>query len=324
LEVLIVGIALIALIVVWRKEPSVPATPPIRATLSGSISPNRGPSPRLRRNLGRRAPFSPLDSFIRNAELTLARVKLESDPMRAEEMIGALVDSIGTGDIPAVLHGLQMWNPSYGKGELESRLFRRWVENDLRSAGDWAVQMPAGTTRTEAIVATAIGWANRDLPGAIAWVRDLPDSAERQNALLYAAYEAARTAPVDALTLADEIVAIPARNDLVTHAAMQWAAVEPEKSAAWAKEIQDPLLRARVLSTVATAWGDREPTAAAELTLGSLNPGRLQDDAVIGIVQRWVQAEPKAAAAWVGQFPDGELKDTAVSILAGTAIGSGK
>jgi len=33
---------------------------------------------------------------------------------------------------------------------------------------------------------------------------------------------------------------------------------------------------------------------------------------VIGIVQRWVQKDPKGAATWVEQFPDSDLKQTAL------------
>jgi hypothetical protein len=51
---------------------------------------------------------------------------------------------------------------------------------------------------------------------------------------------------------------------------------------------------------------------AASLAADALPPGRLQDDAVARIAQRWSQRQPEIAAAWVEQFPRGELKRAAV------------
>ena len=55
-----------------------------------------------------------------------------------------------------------------------------------------------------------------------------------------------------------------------------------------------------------------DPAAAATLAIKSVAPGKPQDDAVVGIVQRWVQQQPNDAAAWVTAFPEGPLRDTAM------------
>ena len=265
-------------------------------------------------------PWAPDDAYLRGLEITLAAARTESDPMRGEELLSAVVGNTAPRDVPALLDALSTRNQDGVLRDLELRLLRRWAENDPRSAADWVTRTAAGPLRTEAINSISIAWASQDPAAAANWARQLPAIAERQSALLQTAYEAARTAPQEALTLAAELNAGPARNDLVTHAAMQWAATEPEKAAKWAGQIQDRPLRERVLSTIAAAWGDTDPAAAARLAVDSLHPGRLQDEAVIGIVARWVQTGPEGATAWVAQFPAGQLRESALAILAANGV----
>jgi hypothetical protein len=309
------GLGLVAagLLVVWRREVSAPVAP---AGKEAKI-PTYEVSQRMPRKSARRAPLLPGEVVLRSWAATAAAVQAEGDPMRGEELMSGWVEGIAQGDIPAVLDLLKIGNQADATKDVAARLLRRWAENDPATAGAWALGLATGPVRTESLYGVSIVWAGQDLAVAVEWARQLPDHAERQGALLQAAYEAARAAPKEALTLAKEIPAGPARNDLITHAAMQWAAVEPEQAAGWAREIPDQSLRERVLSVIATAWGDRDPVAAAGLALASLSPGRLQDEAVIGIVQRWVQNGPEAASAWVDQFPAGELRESALAILAG-------
>src|SRR5206468_9202797 len=109
---------------------------------------------------------------------------------------------------------------------------------------------------------------------------------DEQRGLLSIGYEAARNEPLEALRLALTLPPDQARNDLIAHSANQWAAVDPEAAAKWANQIAEEPLRARVLAGIATTWGDKDAAAAATLAVKSLPPGRPQDDAVVGIVQR--------------------------------------
>jgi hypothetical protein len=66
-----------------------------------------------------------------------------------------------------------------------------------------------------------------------------------------------------------------------------------------------------MLAGAATTWGDRDPVAAATVVIQELPSGRAQDDALVGIAQRWAEQDPENSARWVGQFPAGELRDAA-------------
>jgi hypothetical protein len=72
---------------------------------------------------------------------------------------------------------------------------------------------------------------------------------------------------------------------------------------------------AKVLAGEAVSWAEQNPEAAATLAVDQLPAGRLQEDTVVSIVQRWAQSDTVAAATWVAQFPEGSLRKTAVENL---------
>jgi hypothetical protein len=78
------------------------------------------------------------------------------------------------------------------------------------------------------------------------------------------------------------------------------------------KQIEDDSLRSQLVAVVATVLSQSDAASAAEIALSALSPGRMQDDAVVGIVQRWTQRDAASAAAWVAAFPEGALRTAAV------------
>lgn len=253
--------------------------------------------------------------LLRDLAAALAAIQDEPDADLREEQLHSLAERIATGDLPAAVNFVLGESGSDISRGLGLQLLRRWTENDPRTAATWVSQSAMESGRQDAINAVAIVWANQDRGAAIAWVQQLPTEAERQGGLLTVAYEAARTEPLEALHLASTLPPGQAQDNLMTHAANQWAASAPAAAAAWAKGIPDAALRERTLMVIATAWGETSPRAAATLAMQSLTPGRHQDDAVVGIVQRWVQKEPEQAAAWVAAFPQREVRDAAVENL---------
>lgn len=69
------------------------------------------------------------------------------------------------------------------------------------------------------------------------------------------------------------------------------------------------------LREIAIVWSASAPVDAATWALNELPPGRLLDDTVVSIVQRWAQRDMDGATAWVEQFPEGALRAAAVENL---------
>lgn len=142
------------------------------------------------------------------------------------------------------------------------------------------------------------------------------ESEVKHRAKLILARETARTDPESALALTRDLPPSSARDELIAHTVAQWAAIAPEDTAAWMEQQEAEPSRDPLLATLATVWADIDPSAAASFALESLPPGRLQDNALVGIVQRWTQQDPAAAAAWVETFPEGPLKAAAMENIA--------
>lgn len=246
----------------------------------------------------------------------LQRIGAESDPVAQEQLMTTFLASLEDANIPAVLGLLQSAKPAELAADLSQRLVRRRTESNPQSAASWVEALPAGDVRKRGVDNVAIVWANTDLTNAIYWVQSLVDETERARSLAVVVGEAARTQPMTALKLAVTLPASARRDALIRRAADEWAATDAPGAVAWAKQIPNASLRSQVLAGEAKVWAGQNPQAAAEIAVNDLPAGRLQNDTVMAIVERWAQSQPEAAAAWVGQFPEGELKQTATGYLA--------
>lgn len=257
-----------------------------------------------------------LESLLDDLAQRLQSIQDETDPARREKQIEWLTDSIDGRNMAVMLRFLSdEARQNELCRDLTLRMIRRWAGNDPSAASRWAAGLTSPPEREDAIQTVAISWASRDLDGSARWARQLPGDAERQRALISAAYEASRRTPVAALHLAADLPGSQPRDEMILHAARQWAANDPKQAIDWGQKIQDQTLRNQVLGAIVTSWSETDPHAAAVAAVSLLPPGRQQNDAVVGIVKRWKQQEPQPAAAWVAQFPQGSLRQTALESL---------
>lgn len=198
--------------------------------------------------------------------------------------------------------------------EEEKEAIRIRAQNEPGVFAAWAATLPVSNNRRFALETAALAWGDSDPAAAARWARTLANDADRASALTDIAGEAVRSEPQFALELARSLPEA-ARDELVPRATMEWAAHDPATAADWARRITGESLRAKVLAGIATVWSDQDPVGGANLAAKELPAGRLQADAVVSIVQRWAQRSPADAAGWVLQFPEGDLRDTAMDTL---------
>ena len=240
--------------------------------------------------------------------------QLLTDPMAREEAVNRALAEVTTDMAASLLRGMK---PEDLNGDAARRLFDRWASASPASAAAWAQTLAGPELRQSFMNVAVLRWAATDLTGAATWARGLADMNAREAALAAVGSEAVRTAPIEALNLASEMSAGgPAWEDLVSRAAGEWAATDPDRAAAWAVQIQDEALRRRVTGQVVAAMAENDPVGAATIASQQMQPGAEQDRAVVSIVLRWVQSDPKAAADWVVQLPGGSLsRDAAESLI---------
>jgi len=197
----------------------------------------------------------------------------------------------------------------------DRRLLRFWAESNPQDLAASINNLPVGNQRQSALDALAITWANGQLTNAICWGQLLKAEGERNRALAAVANEAVCTGPMTALQLAVNLPADSQSDELIRRAAMEWASGDATNALAWAEQIPDGPLRATVLASESVAWAEKNPSASANLVVKELPAGRLQDDTVVSIMERWAQQQPEMAAAWVAQIPAGSLRTAAIENL---------
>jgi hypothetical protein len=255
-------------------------------------------------------------SFLNNLAREVRAIDAETNPLERANKIESFIKGVAFTSLPAVVGFLERNQPAELSQALAAQFIREWAQGNPSAAADSAEKMPLGPARTAALNNVATVWANTNLDGAIKWVEQLSDPGAKQSGLTCIAYEAARVDPVQAMNLAVELPACRERNDLISHTAAQWAAVDPQAAVSWVRRIPDAELRLQVLGRVAIEWADQDPAAAASLAATELSDACTQDNAVVSIVERWAEKDPKGALAWVQQFPTGILRQVALDNIA--------
>jgi hypothetical protein len=236
------------------------------------------------------------------------------------------VENLDAADVSVMvreLQELQMNNPTATGRDLQLRLLRRWAASDLRAAADWTIKMPAGSDRQEAIAALSGASAEHNFNEAVTWAMHLTDDVEQQSALGNVVNAAIYLKPQDALTLASTFPPGSMRDDMITRSAESWAFTAPEEAASYAKQIPDEALREQAISAIAATWGGTDPVAAGNLVMDSMPAGSSQDQAVVAIVQHLAATDPSGAKAWIGQFPEGALRQAANTMLEHSLVQAG-
>ena len=218
-------------------------------------------------------------------------------------------------DIQEELQALITQFPTDVSRARQDQLINSWVGKDAAAAALFVEQMPVGSFRTDSLLSLARSWSNLDFAAASQWARQLSHPDDRVNAITSMVYEAAGHSPMAALRLAEELPRDSARDALFHYAARQWAAQDGAQAGDWASRLGDTKLRTSLLGDIAVSWSDSDPVAALSMAMDAIPSGRVHDDTVVGIVQRWTQQDATQAAEWVERFPEGAVRDAAVENL---------
>jgi hypothetical protein len=256
------------------------------------------------------APQTALSRSLAVVELALREIEAIHDPGARADQVQRLAQGIDPEHRRGILEALAKMPKPAAARELATVLMRLWAAAAPADMAQWLASSPLGPERERGVLSLATLWAGKDFEAAQAWGKSLETPAERAAALLAVAYEVVRDQPLLALNLAVGLTATPERDAFLIEGARQWAINDPEAAAKWAGQIEAGLSRANLISAIATAWGEADPDAAAKFAVQELPSGKPQEDAVVGILQRWALQDPEKAMAWLAEFPEGELRES--------------
>jgi hypothetical protein len=244
------------------------------------------------------------------AKLTALHEEEEED--RRELLLTHTVAWIERRGLAAVLDLLYRTGALAELQEVQQRLIQRLAKRNPKLAASIAFNR-GGPEQGEWIDTVMIAWAERDINDAVGWLESLPPSDVRYRGQLSVAREATRTQPETAIRVASRLPPSPERDALLEQAASEWATAAPEVTLIWLSELDDDPLKERLIGSIAATLSEGDSIGAAGMALDAITEGKLQQDVVVAVVQRWTQRDPVAAAEWVSQFPEDSLRAAAIA-----------
>lgn len=158
-------------------------------------------------------------------------------------------------------------------------------------------------------------WVARDPHAAVEWAVQQPAAEKRDEILEAACYEIANGDPAEAVALAEKHALT--NYAILANLTAQWAQQDLRAAHAWVLAKPAGYERNELAARVGFVWSASEPSAAAEFVVREIPPGPAQTEAAISVLHQWGLRNFNDAAAWVELFPAGEIRERALSELAG-------
>ncbi|MEO6477606.1 hypothetical protein [Luteolibacter sp.] len=190
----------------------------------------------------------------------------------------------------------------------------RWSDAGPEDALDFAFGLPPGEVRDIFLRQLCVAWARKDAEKALAWSDRLDDAADRRQISSTVCIAVAESDPHLALGLA---LRHGSEDDdsggLLENISAQWADREPTAALDWVRTQPGGEWHDRLLARVAFVLSRSDPHTAACRVAKDMEPGTMQDEAVISILHQWIMKDPQAAATWAAAFPEGDLHSRALN-----------
>jgi len=187
---------------------------------------------------------------------------------------------------------------------------------DVKKGLDWALALPEGFAKLDALQRIMDRWGQLDGPAAAAYGEQVLASTGRSDLLEEALRGWGQTDPTASLGYAQSMaVGNDVKRSVSRGIIRDWADRSPQAAASFAAENQVEVGRGGWPGLVADRWSKQDPSSAAAWA-ASLPEGDAQRRAYDEVVQNWCDLNIQSAAAFVASQPAGPNKEVMVSTLA--------
>ncbi len=239
-------------------------------------------------------------------EAALDHAKRSFNPgLVQSEMIGLVVNKWAATDP----QDARVWSEQNLSGPLREQaltdLMVGWTRRSPELASSWVTQSGSGTQPLISAVGTT--WAEQDPIAAANWALELPASTTRRAAAVAVAMEWSRQDPQQAADFFSEAVAGPEGLDLATVIADVWGTSDPASTADWIADLPEGAVRDQAAGTLATVWASRDIEAASEWSQSIESPS-MRQQVIAHLGTTWGALEPDRAIEWLAQLPVDEAQ----------------
>jgi hypothetical protein len=219
-----------------------------------------------------------------------------------------------------ILGLLSSGNP-FDQNKVYHELVPTLVKIDPCAAAAFARSAEVSPWRENMMMVVAQNWANLDPDEAQDWASHLSNPAdnphERDNMVSYVAFAVASTDVKRAVQVLEEVPINGTRREiLIENLAQQWAESDLQPLAKWIATLPPGEERDGYFARIANAQARTDPSSASTIVSRNISPGPIQEEAALNVLRQWAWNDRSAAADWVNQFPEGEMRDRAARELA--------
>ncbi len=199
-----------------------------------------------------------------------------------------------------------------------NQLLPRLVAQNPAVAGHLALAWETGSLRAELLAQVIRLWTEQDVGGALTWLTSLLDAADRRAAAVVMVNTVAQSDRAGALDLV-RYLEVGLDDGSAERMAQLWAEEEPQAAVGWVLRQPAGNVRDRLLARIVHVRAQQDPVEAARLVANEFSAASIRDQATLAVVRQWALRDAFAASEWVGAFPAGPLRESAVAEL--TSIG---
>jgi hypothetical protein len=103
----------------------------------------------------------------------------------------------------------------------------------------------------------------------------------------------------------------------VQHFLQHWATIDLGAARDWIHQQPIGDRRDAFVARIIFVLSQQDPATAAQWVLDEIEPGPAQNESAISVLHQWALHDFSAAESWVQNFPEGPLRERAISELNG-------
>lgn len=253
-------------------------------------------------------------SDIRVAARSVPRT-VEAPTDSASKVVGKASPQHSASATMTLSQAFNLGDPQVRQREMDNILATATLA-DVQSGLEWALALPEGFPKLDALNRIMNRWGQLDGPAAAAYGEEVLAATGQADLLEQALRGWGRTDPAASIGYAQSMaVAADVRRDISRALVRDWADIKPQQAADFASANRIEVGRGGWANLVADRWSKQDPATAAAWAAG-LPPGKDQMRAYDEVVQNWCDLNIQSAAAFVSSQPPGPNKEVMVSTLA--------
>ena len=243
----------------------------------------------------------------------VAYLNKHPDLPAAAPAISNAIDSVGEKD------PLRAANLALTLTDLQSRsyaissLVNQWASSDPKSALSWAQALSNPVLRQTAISQAISGWAQQDPQAALVQAQTIQDPGTRSSAVHTALYDWFEKDPTAAVIFMANSGDEKMLQDVRRSVANGLASFTEQETASLLEKLPDGNAKQEIIQSLADAQIRKGQYRQALEQLNSVPDSANRDSTLQHLGQKWAEADPDAAAAWLRLQPDSSDRDVAVA-----------